>query len=428
MNITEYIKEYIRITLTSIKTPETFFRGIPDREKDSMKPAIYLILSLVVCLLLRPEVLFFISGNIIYTHDPLVYGYSLVILILVIAFILILSLLYVSVMHFVARFVGGKGKIEDTFMVFCYSASPLNLIWILNFFNVFLAPYGYYFETWIFFLISMLWIECTLYMLYIMITGISVRSGITKSRAFAAAMVQPIVIILVFLFMIFISSQSSYYPGIETYVPQEILSGGFEESPVRIVQIPQKYDLTAYLGSAPIIDGKINGDDIWKEGMNVQMDVRGISYTITAKHNRENLYVLVQWKGQPVWKERIMLLFKQDHGVPIIYMNTGLVDMYSLKYDHSIFEDWHFVNDYITEEHQDGSAKFSLNNNNNEMVIEWKIPLNSGDDYDIYINNYPAQLGFSIMNDGDGGIFPADAHQYDPETWANLVIADTKKP
>lgn len=420
MDVKEYIKEYIRITLTSIKTPETFFRVIQDREKDSMKPAIYLILSLVVCLLLRPEVLFFISGNIISTHDPLVYGYTLVILILVIAFILILSLLYVSLMYFVARFVGGKGKIEDTFMVFCYSASPLNLMWTLNFLTAFPLAYGYYYGPWIFILISMLWICGILYMLYIMITGISVRSGITKPRAFAAAMVQPIVIIIVFLVIIFISPQPSYYPGIEP-IPQEMPYIGID-------QASQRYNITAYLGSAPVIDGKINGDDIWKEGMNVQMDIKGISYTITAKHNRENLYVLVQWKGQPVWKDRIMLLFKQNDRVQDFYMNTGRVDMYSIKYDHYIFEDWHFVNDYTTEEHQDGSAKFSLNNNNNEMVIEWKIPLNSGDNYDISINNYPAQLGFSIMNDGDGGIFPADAHQYDPETWANLVIVDTKKP
>jgi len=217
------------------------------------------------------------------------------------------------------------------------------------------------------------------------------------------------------------SPQPSYYPGIETPMPQEL-------PPTGINQVPQRYNLTAYPGSAPIIDGRINGDDIWKEGMNVKMDAKGISYTITAKHNRENLYVLLQWKGHPVWKDRIMLLFKQNDGVPDIYMNTGRVDMYSIKYDKSIFEDWHFVNDYITEEHQDGSAKFSLNDNNNEMAIEWKIPLNSGDNYDISINNYPAQLGFSIINEADGGIFPADAHQYAPDTWANLVIADTKKP
>ncbi len=421
MDAIEYINEYIRITLTSIKTPETFFRGIPDREKDSIKPAVYLILSLAVCLLLRPEVLSLISGNIISTHDPLVYGYILLILILVITFILILSLLYVSLMHFVARFVGGKGKIEDTFMVFCYSVSPLNLIWILNFLTAFPAAYDYYSGPWIYFLVSLLWIGGILYMLYIMITGLSVRSGITKSRAFAAAMVQPIVIILVFLVMIFMSPQPSYYPGIETPVPQELPYIGGD-------QASQRYNITAYLGSAPIVDGKINGDDLWKEGMNVQMDVRGISYTITAKHNRENIYVLMQWKGQPVWTDRIMLLFKQNDGVPDIYMNTGRVDMYSITYDKSIFEDWHFVNDYITEEHQDGSAKFSLNNNNNEMAIEWKIPLNSGDNYDISINTYPTNLGFSIMNEKDGGIFPADAHQYDPGTWANLVIVDTKRP
>lgn len=418
MDVTKYINEYVRITLTSIKTPETFFRGIPDREKDSMKPAIYLILSLVVCLMLRPEVFYLIYENIISAHDPLIYGYTFMILILAITLTLILSLLFIALMHFVVRLVGGKGKIEDTFMVFCYSVSPLNLMWILNFLTAFPLAYGFYSVPWIFILISILWICGILYMLYIMITGISVRSGITKPKAFAAAMVQPILIALVFFVIIFMSPQPSYYP-IDP-VPQEMPYIGID-------QASQRYNITAYLGSAPIIDGKVNGDDIWNEGMNVQMDARGISYTITAKHDRENIYVLVQWKGQPVWRDRIMLLFKQNYGAPDIYMNTGRVDMYSIKYDKSVFEDWHFVNDYITEEHQDGSAKYSLNNNNNEMAIEWKIPMNSGDNSDISINTYPAQLGFSIVNEAEGGFFPPNAHQYDPGTWANLVISDTKK-
>lgn len=419
MDVTKYIKEYVRITLTSIKTPETFFRGIQDREKDTMKPAFYLIISLVVCLFLRPEVFYYIYGNLISMQDPLLFGYLFMILIIVTALILILSLLFIALMHFVVRLVGGKGKIEDTFMVFCYSVSPLNLMWILNFLTAFPLAYGYYSGNLISLVISILWMGSILFMLYIMITGISVRSGITKPKAFVAAMVQPIVIILVFFVIIFMSPQPSYYPGIDP-VPQEMPYIGIDRA-------RQRYNITAYPGSAPIIDGKVNGDDIWKEGMNVQTDVKGISYTITAKHNRENMYVLVQWKGQPVWRDRIMLLFKQNDGGPDIYMNSGRVDMYSLKYEKSIFEDWHFVNDYITEEHQDGSAKFSLYNNN-EMAIEWKIPLNSGDNYDISINNYPARLGFSIINEADGGIFPTNAHQYSPDTWANLVIADTKKP
>ena len=328
---------------------------------------------------------------------------------LIIVAILIPSLLYISLMHFVIRFFGGRGKIEDTFMVFCYSVSPLNFFWILNF----LAPYYF----WSSFLL--LWIGCIMYMLYIIITGISVRSGITKSRAFAAVIAQPLVIILVFL-IIFIPTQPSYNPGIEYPVPQEVPSV-ITEAP------PQRYNLTAYRGSAPVIDGMVNGDDLWKEGMNTRIDARGTSYIITAKHNRENLYVLMHWKGYPAWNDHILLLLKQDDGAPDMNMNTGRIDMYSLKYEPDIFEDWHFVDDFTTAEHQDGSAKVSFNENVGETAIEWKIPLNSGDNYDIYINKYPARLGFSIVSDRDG-IFPALAHQYDPGTWADLEIVDTKKP
>jgi len=419
--IKDYVNEYIRITLTSIKTPEAFFRAIPDNEKDSAKPAAYLIISLVVCLLFRPEIFYLISGSITSTYDPSTYLYILLILFIIIAFILFLSLIYIILMHFVIRLIGGKVKINDTFMVFCYSVSPLNLIWILNFLTLFPATYGPYSGTWIYFLIPLLWIGCILYILYIMITGISVISGLTKPWAFTAAFVQPLVIILVFIFMIFIPSQTSYQPEIEQPVWQEVPYVGIEPP-------PQRYNLTAYRGSAPVIDGMVNDDDTWKEGVNTRIDVRGTSYLITAKHDMENLYVLMQRKGSPSWNDRIMLLLKQDEGALDMNMNTGRVDMYSLKYEPAIFEDWHFVSDFTSAEHQDGSAKVSYNYNINEMAIEWKISLNSGDNYDIYINKYPARLGFSIVSDRDGGIYPARAHQYDPATWADLVIVDERKP
>lgn len=411
MVIKDYIIEYIRITLTSIKTPEAFFRAIPDKEKDSAKPAVYLMLSLAVWLLFRPETLSEISNIISGGY----YSTSLIILLILflrIVAILIPSLLYIFLMHFVIRLAGGKGKIEDTFMVFCYSLSPLNFIWILYF----LGPY--YFGSWISVPLFPLWIGGILYILFIMIAGISVRSGITKPRALGAAMAQTLIIILVVFTLV---SAWAYQTGTESYVPREVPSIGIEPP-------PQRYNLTAYLGYAPVIDGIVNGDDIWNEGMNTRIDVRGTSYLITAKHDKENLYILMQWKGSPAWNDRVMLLFKQDDGVPDLNMNTGRIDMYSLKYEPAIFEDWHFVNNFTTAEHQDGSAKFSFNNNINEMAIEWKIPLNSGDNHDFHINKYPARLGFSIVSDRDGGIFPAQAQQYDPATWADLEIVEMRKP
>ncbi len=254
-----------------------------------------------------------------------------------------------------------------------------------------------------------------------MIAGISVRSGITKPRALGVAIVQSLAITLVFFFVIFIPFQSLFHPGINTPVAQEYHYVGIEP-------VQQRYNFTAYRGSAPVIDGMINGDDIWKEGMNARVDVRGTSYLITAKHDTENLYVIMQWKGSPAWNDRIMLLFKQDDEAPDMNMNTGRIDMYSLKYEPAIFEDWHFVDDFRSAEHQDGSAKASYNYNIREMAVEWKIPLNSGDNYDIYIKKYPARLGFSIVSDRDGGTFPARTHQYDPATWADLDIVDMRKP
>jgi hypothetical protein len=128
VDIKHYVTEYIKITLSSIKSPEAFFREIPNKEKDSAKPAVYLILSLAVWLLFRPEISYPISGAINSTQDPSIYFTILLIVFFIIVFILFLSLIYITLMHFVIRLAGGKGKIEDTFMVFCYSVSPLNFI------------------------------------------------------------------------------------------------------------------------------------------------------------------------------------------------------------------------------------------------------------------------------------------------------------
>ncbi|MBU4076188.1 MAG: YIP1 family protein [Euryarchaeota archaeon] len=421
MDIQNYFNEYLRITRSCIMTPDAFFREIKDEEKRWMKPLAYALISMGVNLIGYLLVYLFLEG----------YPFILV----VPEAILILGFFLIFVLTQIARLVGGKGNITQTFNVICYSVSVLNFSGI---FFVFLILIPQLFrETGmialaIFVFLALLLLDSFQYLIYLLIKGISITSEINKLRALAAVIISFIIVITLIFSGLFIidelsrtshpyipPSQPSYNPGIDTPVPQEYNS-------VSIEPVQQRYNLTAYLGYAPVIDGMINGDDLWKEGMNVQTDVKGISYTITTKHDREYLYILMHWKGPSVWNDHILLLLKQDNGVPDFNMNTGRIDMYSLKYEPAIFEDWHFVSDFTSAEHQDGSAKVSYNNNIDEMVIEWKIPLNSGDTYDISVNKYPARLGFSIINDRDGGIFPAQAHQYYPETWANLEIVDTK--
>ncbi len=64
--------------------------------------------------------------------------------------------------------------------------------------------------------------------------------------------------------------------------------------------------------------------------------------------------------------------------------------------------------------------------NKSEWVQEWKIPVNSGDKDDIFVNKNPSVLGFSIINDraGEGGILPSTAYRSDPQTWARLNIVE----
>lgn len=423
--IKEYINEYIRITLFSIKSPEAFFREIPDKEKNSIKPSVYLILSLAVVILFRPEILSMISGAFISVYNPMSYLSILLILLFMIAFILSLSLIYITMMHFVVLSMGGKGKFEDTFMVFCYSVSLLNMIWILNFFTEFPEVYDFNFGPWILsFSLFHLWIGFFLYMLFTMITGISVRSGITKIGAFGAAIFQPLVILLVFVFISGIT-QPSYNHGIESPVPQEV--------PTLVTEPPpQRYNLIAFLGSAPVIDGKVNDNDAWTEGAKTEVNAKGKYYSITTKHDRENLYILIQWQGTPQRNEIISLFFEQDSGRPDSNFNTGRVDAYFQinTDDPPPLVDGHYESGFISDQHQDGSLKVDYYANKSEWIQEWKIPLNSGDKDDIFVDKYPAHIGFSIINEreGEGGILPSTSYKNSPWTWANLEIVDVRKP
>ncbi len=46
-----------------------------------------------------------------------------------------------------------------------------------------------------------------------------------------------------------------------------------------------------------------------------------------------------------------------------------------------------------------------------------------------FVKDYPAELGFSIINEraGEGGILPSTAYRSDPRTWAQLNIINLRK-
>lgn len=48
MDVISYLKEYIRITLAVIKTPQAFFEGMKGEEKGYLKPFVYLLVSYAV--------------------------------------------------------------------------------------------------------------------------------------------------------------------------------------------------------------------------------------------------------------------------------------------------------------------------------------------------------------------------------------------
>ncbi len=192
----------------------------------------------------------------------------------------------------------------------------------------------------------------------------------------------------------------------------------------------EKYNITVYAGTTPNIDGTIKDGDAWYEGEQTSIEARGKNYTIITKHDSENLYILMEWNGTPEWEDMMALYFEQDEGAPDLNLSNGRVDNYyqgHYKYGPESMSDAHYGSGYTVAEQHNGLLKAGYNAGT--WVLEWQVPLRSGDTYDIYVDKYPAQLGFSIINwrDGAKGIWPPKADPYKALTWGNMVIVDTNK-
>lgn len=105
------------------------------------------------------------------------------------------------------------------------------------------------------------------------------------------------------------------------------------------------------------------------------------------KHDRENLYILMVWRSRPRWEDRISIYIKQDDFGTDSNINTGRIDLYYQENDSdtSILIDGHYESGYVPDEHQDGSLMVGYDNNKGNWVMEWKIPMSSGDKNDIFV-------------------------------------------
>jgi len=425
--LASYLKEYARITLAVIKTPRKFFEEIKSEDETDSESFAYLLVSNTI----------FIAGTLLgllFSGAPpillLVIFLFASIAILYVLLAIVFSTIYSAVLHLAVFMVKGKGKFHQTFKVICYSASPINFaglfifVTVMAFFRGSLTGLSTVILLGLF--ISML------YMFYIVVVGISVTSDISGSRAFAALMIQilifaiiPILAYAPVFFQQYDTSTTPAYSPIPSTIPT------YENyTPPN----PEKYRITAYAGSPPQIDGIIDYEDRWSEGEETIIESGGQYYAVTTKHDFEHIYVLLEW-GAPIEEiNNIAISFEQDDGKPDFNLSNGRVDSYYQGYYKDgkfVISDTHYDSDYTykytDKEHQDGSLKGSYKNG--KWTLEWKLPMNSGDKYDIYVNKYPAELGFSIIDTviTPGGIFPPDATDYDPRTWGTMTIVDKKR-
>ena len=115
MKIISYPREYARITLAVIKTPRKFFEEIKNEGKGYLKPFAYMLISesvllagFLLGLLFRQGYLTPLLSIDLYTS------------------LTQWSIVYVALMQFALILVQGRGKLNQTFKVICYSFSPLN--------------------------------------------------------------------------------------------------------------------------------------------------------------------------------------------------------------------------------------------------------------------------------------------------------------
>lgn len=336
---------------------------------------------------------------------------------------------YVALMQLAVIMVGGKGRFNDTFKVVSYSYAPVNFAWVFAFVMMASIPLEGVVAMLIFTPLMLALLAAVFYMYYIIIAGISVTSKMTRLKALAVVIIHyfiysfvliSLIFGLAFLFM-FATGFESGYPG-TSYATTESYESG-------VTQNFEKYTTTVYLGSTPTVDGIADENDAWYEGEEILIEARGVYYTIVTKHDFENIYVLLQWEGAPEWGDEMAIWLEQDEGGADFNDDTGIVDRYNQGYygygPDSLYDSSTLCEGMLEE--QNGIVKGAYEKG--YWTLEWQIPLRSGDDCDIYIDEYPAHVGFSIINwrGGANGIWPPNAWPYKCETWGNMTIAGEKK-
>ena len=362
----------------------------------------------------------------------------------------VLFFVYVALMQLAIKLVRGKGSLDKTFMVICYSFSPINFASWLFFLafteNIYASSSLMELPFWLGLLASIL------YIFYLLVVGISVTSDIPRGRALAALIIQLSIIVFTPIILTYApaffyqnstttllgysytpyptpsvtpfyekystDTQSHYYSkNASSKTPEshkpETEADSYEPEPI-------KYDITVFAGSTPNINGIKDGKDAWYEGDSVRTAIGGSRLTITTKHDFNNIYILMELNGQPSFLDRIMIYFALNESVPGIDIISGdaifigRVSYYYLEF---------FNTDYLYNRFNNMSDNIKGTYKNGVFILEWQVPMKSGNVDDIYIDKFPTQVYFSVRDlKNDKNIWPPNTNPYKPDTWGNMTI------
>lgn len=436
-------KKWFKTAKLIIKSPRTFFREMPESSR-LKEPAGFAIRTIfLISLLYAPILFFYWSQNFSIGKDAYYFILGMAALFL---YSVISTSIYIPVnaiiAHILLLLLGAKGDLKASISVVCYSLSvslamfPVITIIALIFQVVVESGIqGMLYQGMSLLILLGIFIPVG-YAYYVLFVGFSEVHNISMKRVLVALVGIPaglLILLVVFavvfsFFAGFSSSIGASEPSSGNYISNDM----YERYEQPDISQPIKQKITAPYGSAPIIDGYYTPEDKWDETHTTAFISGNVSYSIAAKHDGENLYLLVKYEVKPEELDYVSISFEQDGNSHDHNLDTGRTDQKITdpqKYGINHMDDFYFPERIPGQEsffNLEGKENGMLKSNyiDGSWIHEWVIPLRSGDFGDIYINEFPSTLGFNFINGDfyDGGTWPPDMNPYDIETWGDIEI------
>ena len=478
--ISDNFKTWFETAKLVIKTPRTFFREMPASGslKEGMGLAFFTLL--IISLLYAPLIflLFFHIPSENYIFFIISESFKLFLSFFYLMSILILVNAVMS--HILLLIFGSKGKLTATLQVFSYyvfvslALFPIVTILVLVFIIVGFVGIKIYLINILSWVLLLIFLTAVGYSFYILFVGLSEVHNISMKRVLIALLSIPVGMTIIFtgmgMVLMFITGFSSpivsdpVYPEEYTYIVNEqpkislpvqtIIKASFPvfftnyiNSTGYVQKIPEDHQfnknnqnqtphsvhpkITAPYGSKPVVDGRYTSEDKWYETQETSFISGNTAYSMAAKHDGENLYLLVKWEDKPDKQDYISISFEQDGDSHDHNLKTGRNDRKSTwasVYGANNFED-SFNQELIMvttkvmaiDKLEDGMLR--SNNSDGFWVHEWVVPLRSGDVADIYVQHFPTTLGFSMTTNFFPEVtWPPIMGDSNLETWGDIEI------